>query len=563
MNRNGIITALFIFAGIVLFGQTGTPKKPKLVVGIVVDQMRFDQLNKYESKFSEGGFKRLQREGFNFKNTTYNYIPTFTAPGHASIYTGSMPSYHGIIGNSWYDRKQKRVRGNVEDTTVTVVGSQVVNRYGASPKNLMTTTISDELRLGSNFRSKVISVSLKDRGAILPGGHTANGVYWVDVDTSPGYFVSSTYYMDDLPQWVKTFNQQEKANAFLNTTWNTLHPVADYIESDSDDNVYEPALGGKPTPSFPYDFKSMREKYKERGTEYQLLLVSPAGNTLLTEFATQAIANENLGMGADTDMISISYSVTDVVGHTFGPQSVELQDIYLRLDKEIERLLNYLDQKLGLGQYVLFLTSDHGVVPVAAYLQEHKLPSGVARVKRYTFAIESYLNTKYGNKPWIEYYDEDQIYLNRSVIAESKLDLNDIQQELADFLVGLDGIHSALTAHNLQNFDYTKGLNNMLQNGFNPQRSGDVLLSYDPGVVQNANPDLPISRVKGTTHGTGYGYDRHVPMLWFGAGIPHGVSVRNVATTDIAPSLAMFLDLQLPSGSMGQPLEEIFPPSRK
>jgi predicted AlkP superfamily pyrophosphatase or phosphodiesterase len=563
MIRNSIFTALFVLTGYFVWGQTVSTKKPKLVVGIVIDQMRFDQLKKYENKFSEGGFKRLQREGFSFKNTTFDYIPTFTAPGHASIYTGTVPAYHGIVGNSWYDRKQKRVRGNVEDTTVTIVGSQVANPYGASPKNLMTTTISDELRQGSNFRSKVISVSLKDRGAILPGGHTANGAYWVDVDTSPGYFVSSTYYMDDLPQWVKTFNKQEKANAFLNTTWNTLFPVADYVESDPDDNVYEPALGGKPSPTFPYDFKTMREKYKERGTEYQLLLVSPAGNTLITEFATQAIANENLGMGTATDMINISYSVTDVVGHTFGPQSVEIQDIYLRLDKEIERLLNYLDQKVGLGQYILFLTSDHGVVPVAAYLKAHKLPAGVVRVKRYTLAIESYLNTKYGNKPWIEHYDEDQIYLNRSVISESKLELNGVQQELADFLVGLEGIQSALTAHHLQNFDYSKGLNNKLQNGFDPQRSGDILLTYDPGSVQNANPDLPISRVKGTTHGTGYGYDSHVPMLWFGAGIPQGVSVRPVAPTDIAPSLAMFLDLQLPSGSVGQPLEEIFPPSRK
>ncbi len=240
-----------------------------------------------------------------------------------------------------------------------------------------------------------------------------------------------------------------------------------------------------------------------------------------------------------------------------------MQDIYLRLDKEVENLLNFLDQQVGQGEYVLFLTSDHGVMPVASYLENNKLPSGVARVKRYTYALENYLNTKYGTQPWIEYYAEDQIYLNRALISDRKLDLNTIQQEIADFLMGLEGIRSALTAHNLQNFDYVKGLNDYLQNGFVPRRSGDILLTYDPGVVQNANSDLPISRVKGTTHGTGYGYDRQVPMLWFGAGIPKGSSVRNVSTTDIAPSLAMFLDLQLPSGSVGQPLEEIFPPSRK
>jgi arylsulfatase A-like enzyme len=563
MIRNSIFTAIFVLAGCIVLGQTASTKKPKLVVGIVVDQMRFDQLNKYENKFTDGGFKRLQREGYNFKNTTYNYIPTFTAPGHASIFTGTMPAYHGIIGNSWYDRTLKRVRGNVEDTTVVVVGSQMANTRGASPRNLLTTTISDELRMGSNFRSKVVSVSLKDRGAILPGGHTANAAYWLDVDTSPGYFVSSGYYMQELPKWVTAFNKQDKANQYLNKTWSTLFPIAEYVESDADNNTYEPSLGGKPTPTFPYDFKAMREKYRERGTEYQLLLVSPDGNTILNEFAQQAITNEKLGSDEVTDMITISFSVTDVIGHTFGPQAVEMQDIYFRLDKEIENLLNFLDQQVGQGQYVLFLTSDHGVMPVASYLENYKLPSGIARVKRYTYALENYLNTKYGTQPWIEYYAEDQIYLNRTLISDRKLDLNTLQQEIADFLMGLEGIHSALTAHNLQNFDYGKGLNDLLQNGFLSRRSGDILLTYDPGVVQNANSDLPISRVKGTTHGTGYGYDRHVPMLWFGAGIPKGSSVRNVSTTDIAPSLAMFLDLQLPSGSIGQPLEEIFPPSRK
>ncbi|MGB5371661.1 MAG: alkaline phosphatase family protein, partial [Flavobacteriaceae bacterium] len=383
------------------------------------------------------------------------------------------------------------------------------------------------------------------------------------VDTSPGYFVSSGYYMQELPNWVTAFNQQDKANQYLNKTWSTLFPIADYVESEADNNAYEPSLGGKPTPTFPYDFKAMREKYTESGTEYQLLLVSPDGNTILNEFAQQAITNEKLGADEVTDMINISFSVTDVVGHTFGPQAVEMQDIYLRLDKEVENLLNFLDQQVGQGQYVLFLTSDHGVMPVASYLENNKLPSGIARVKRYTYALANYLNNKYGTQPWIEYYAEDQIYLNRTVISDRKLDLNTVQQEIADFLMGLEGIHSALTAHNLQNFDYGKGLNDLLQNGFLPRRSGDILLTYDPGLVQNANSDLPISRVKGTTHGTGYGYDRHVPMLWFGAGIPKGSSVRNVSTTDIAPSLAMFLDLQLPSGSIGQPLEEIFPPSRK
>ncbi len=550
--------AFLPYSGQLLMGQAGNTPKPKLVVGIIVDQMRFDQLYKYEDKFSEGGFKRLLREGFNFKNTTFNYVPTYTAPGHASIYTGTTPSYHGIIGNLWYDRKNGQLRGNVADTTETIVGSKTANSLGASPRNLLTTTISDELRLASNSRSRVLSVSLKDRGAILPGGHTASAAYWFDWESSPGYFVTSTYYMDEVPAWVSSFNKQEKSGAFLDTTWNTLYPIAEYTESSPDDNTYEPSLGGKPKPTFPYNFKEMRVKYREITSEYQLLLVSPVGNTLLTEFAIEAIKNENLGKDAEVDLLNISYSVTDVVGHTFGPQSVELADVYLRLDRDLETLLNFLDTSVGKEAYLLFLTSDHGVLPVASFLDQMHLPAGVARIKRYRESLNSYLNSLYGNQPWISYFEEDQIYLNWDLIRERKLNLATVQQQVAEFMSGQDGVHSVLTAHELQTESYSNGLRALLQNGYLAGRSGDVFLTFHPGIVLNANSEIDIAQVKGTTHGTGYSYDRHVPLLWMGTGIPKGESVRPVSPIDISPSLAMFLDLQLPSGSVGEPLKEIF-----
>ncbi len=543
--------------GYLLFSQTGAAEKPKLIVGIIVDQMRYDQLYKYQGKFGNGGFKRLLREGFSYENTNYQYIPTLTAPGHASIYTGSFPSYHGIIGNNWYDRKVQNMRENVADSSVTLVGLPEVGISGASPGNLLTTTITDELRAASNFRSKVISMSLKDRGAILPGGHTANAAYWFDWESSPGYFVSSTYYMEQLPTWVQSFNKLEKSDAYLNTTWNTLLPVSEYIESAPDDNLYEPSIGGKSKPVFPYEFKTLREKYKSRNAEYQLMLISPDGNTILTDFAMEAVKNEKLGEDDITDVLAMSFSVTDAVGHTFGPQSVELQDVYLRLDKNIETLLNFLDQRVGKGAYLVFLTADHGVLPVVSYSQHQKIPSGVARITTYTDQLSNYLNGQFGNQPWISHFQEDQIYLNHKLISEKKLHLKEFQEKVAGFMMAQDGVHGALTAYQLQTQDFSRGSSSMLQNGFLPARSGDILLTYHPGVVINANSEIETTAVKGTTHGSGYSYDTHVPLLFFGWAIPHGTSARPVAPTDISPSLAMLLKINFPSGNVGIPLTEI------
>ncbi len=551
-------TIISLLPGSDLLGQNAIDMKPKLVVGIVVDQMRSDQLYRYTKKYATGGFMRLVRQGYNFKNANYNYVPTVTAAGHASIYTGTTPSVHGIIGNSWYDRYTTQLLGNVNDGTETIVGSTEKNALGASPKNLMTTTISDELRLATNFNAKVISISLKDRGAILPGGHTANAAYWHDWVTSPGNFVSSTYYMDELPKWVSAFNKLGKSSDYLNTTWNTLYPIETYTESEADNNNYEPSLGGKPSPTFPYDLKNMREKYKEVGSEYQLIWVTPAGNSLLTDFALEAIKNEALGQDAITDFLNISYTVPDIMGHTFGPQSVEIEDVYLRLDQDIERLLNSLDTMVGKNNYVLFLTADHAAMPVASFLKDHKLPAGVARIKQYHDAVINFLNSKYGQNAWIENFDGEQLYLNRSLIANLKLDLNVIEQEVADFLIDIPGIQNVLTAHHLKSMNYDSGIKHLVQNGYYAKRSGDVLLSFDSGFSQNPNSMIPVSQVKGTTHGSGFAYDTHVPMVWFGTGIPQGESVRKVAPIDIAPSLAMILNIGLPSGTTGEPLVEIF-----
>ncbi|MGB5271938.1 MAG: alkaline phosphatase PafA [Eudoraea sp.] len=555
MIRIIAITALFLLNGFIARSQAD---KPKLVVGIVVDQMRFDHLYKYQERFSNGGFKRIMRDGFNYKNTQYNYIPTVTAAGHASIYTGTTPSMHGIIGNTWYQRSSKQVITNIGDNNELIVGTSDVNSYGASPRNLLTSTITDQLRLGTNFRAKVISVSLKDRGAILPGGHSANAAYWHDWKSSPGYFVSSSYYMDELPKWVTSFNKLEKSNSYLSDSWSTLYPIESYTASAPDDNNYERALGGKTSATFPYDYKSMRERYREIGAEFQLIWVTPAGNSLLTDFAIEAIKNEGLGTDDITDFINISYSVPDVIGHTFGPQSIEFEDVILRLDRDIENLLKSLDATVGTGNYLLFLTSDHGSVPVASYLADHKLPAGLAHIKQYETALLTHLNSKYGTNQWVENFDGEAVYLNRDVIKQKKLSLRAVQQEAADFLITLDEVTGALTASDLQSQSYSYGMKQMLQNGYHSKRSGDVLLIFKPGFIQNLDPRITMQKIKGTTHGSGYAYDTHVPMLWFGNSIPKGKSVRKVSVIDIAPSIAQILNIPYPSGTTGEPLIELF-----
>ncbi len=552
-----LLTLVMVLSFFTSFGQEDAKPKPKLVVGIVVDQMKFEFLYKYEQKFTDGGFKRLMKEGFNFKNAHINYIPTVTAAGHASIFSGTTPSTHGIIGNSWYQRNLKYVIENIGDDSEIIIGSEIENKRGASPRNMLTTTISDELRLASNFKSKVVGISLKDRGAILSAGHSANAAYWHDWVTSPGHFVSSSYYMDHLPDWVVAFNEKGKSNEYLNTSWTTLFPVETYTESAADNNTHEPKLGGKRTPTFPYDFALMREKFKKIDAEYQLIWVSPAGNSLLTDFALEVIKNEELGEDETTDMLTISYSSTDVVGHTFGIQSVELEDLYLRLDLEIQRLLNYLDNNIGRNQYVLFLTSDHGASHAPSYLKRYKLPTGVARIGQYKDTLNHFLTSKYGKSSWIEHFETEHLYLNRESILKKKLDLNTVHKDVVSFLSTLDGITSASSGTELQTQNYSNGLKELVQNGYHPQRSGDVILTFNPGTVLHANSAINVAATKGAVHSTGFSYDTHVPLLFFGSNITSGASYRKVAPIDIPASLAYLLQLPLPSGSSGEPLVEI------
>jgi predicted AlkP superfamily pyrophosphatase or phosphodiesterase len=366
MNRIVLASFLFCF-NFLAFAQQ---QKPKLVVGIVIDQMRYDYLDRYWNKFGNDGFKKIINNGFNCKNTHYNYMPTYTGPGHASIYTGTTPENHGIIANDWYDKRQKKYVYCAEDTTVKTIGS--TSKDGLmSPKNMITTTITDQLKLNTNFKGKVIGISLKDRGAILPAGHKADAAYWFE-GKNTGKWISSSYYFNELPKWVQEVNKKNSANTYLNSPWNTLLPIAEYTASIADNNPYEGLFEGEKTPTFPHNLPALRDSNEN----YSLIKNTPFGNNITTEMALAAIIGEKLGEDEITDFLALSYSSPDYIGHQFGPMSVEVQDNYLRLDQDIAQLLTYLESKFGKDEVLIFITADHGAVDVPQFLIDNHIPAG-------------------------------------------------------------------------------------------------------------------------------------------------------------------------------------------
>lgn len=510
----------------------------------MVDQMRYDFLYRYWDKYSEGGIKKLVRQGFNFKNAQYSYVPTYTGPGHASVYTGSVPAINGIIGNNWYDRNTGNSVYCVEDNSVQTVGS--TSKAGLmSPANLLTTTVTDELKLATNKGAKTIGIALKDRGAILPAGHLANGAYWFD--GSNGSWITSTFYMNELPKWVQEFNNQKYPDQYLSQAWNTLLPIEQYTESTADDVPWEEALSGEERPVFPHNIPAIRKK------DFELLKSIPAGNTITKDFALAALRGENMGKGPHTDFLAVSFSTTDYVGHAFGPNSVEVQDVYLRLDRDLEDMINQLEKEVGKENLLIFLTADHGAAHVPAYLQSEKVPAGVAKSSVLRDSVEQYLDKTYGNGDWVERYTNQQVYLNRKQIDTKKLSRAEVQEKVANYVLRFEGVARAVAAEHLQRSDWSNGIMAKVESGYNAQRSGDVIVLLQPGWFEGYGNREP----KGTTHGSYSNYDTHVPLLWYGWNVKPGESAAAVEVTDIAPTIASWLYIQETNGSVGRPLQEL------
>ncbi len=515
---------------------------PKLVIGIVIDQMRYDYIYKYWSKYGNGGFKRLVNEGYSCKNTNFNYVPTYTGPGHASIYTGTTPSIHGIVGNDWYDREVASRVYCVKDKSQKTIGTlnEKDSSGSMSPHRMLTTTITDELRLSNNKKSKVIGISLKDRGAVLPAGHMANAAYWMN---SEGMWISSSYYMKNLPVWVNDFNAKSLTQKYLSQVWNTMLPINQYYESLSDTNAFESPYEGELLPIFPHN---LPEIVKKEGNE--LIKATPFGNSILKDFAIETMKAEQMGKGNFCDFLTLSFSSTDYLGHQFGPTSVEVEDCYLRLDKDIAELLKFLDTYLGKNNVLVFLTADHAAPENPVYLKS--LGIGAGTIDGTTFkSFNETLKNVYGDSI-IEKYINQQFYLNNKVINRRKLNKVEIENYIASQVIGTKGVAASITRTSLCNSEFNEAPRMLIQKGFNQKRSGDIMLNYEPGWMDYVT--------LGTTHGSAYSYDTHVPLLWYGYSIKPGSSVDPVNITDIAPTLALLLNIQFPNGCTGKPIQVLF-----
>jgi len=515
--------------------------RPKLVVGLVVDQMRWDYLYRYFDRYQSGGFKRLMNEGFTCENTNIDYIPTVTAAGHTCIYTGSVPAIHGITGNDFIIQSTGKSVYCTEDTTVQTVGS--ASKAGEmSPRNLLASTVTDELRLATNFRSKVIGIALKDRGGILPAGHTANAAYWFDDVT--GNWITSTYYMKQLPLWVKNFNDQKLAQKYLKQDWNTLYPINTYLQSEPDNNKHEGAFSGSATPTFPVKTSVLGEKGPG------LIRSTPYGNSLTLDLAKAAVENEALGKNLVTDFLAVSLSSTDYIGHQFGPNSVEIEDTYLRLDRDLASFFTYLDGKVGKGNYTVFLTADHGAAHNPNFLLDHEIPAGLWPGSAILKDLNQLLENKYKAKKLVLGFGNYQVNFNNPMIKTNQLDVNEIKKDCIIFLQQQTGVQNVVDMDKIETATLPAELRSRIINGYNREHCGPIQIILKPGWYSGYGQT-------GTTHGTWNPYDAHIPLVFMGWGIPHGKINRETHMTDIAATLAALLHIQAPNGCIGQPISEV------
>jgi predicted AlkP superfamily pyrophosphatase or phosphodiesterase len=536
-----LIILLFVIIPFISFAQK---QKPKLVVGIVVDQMRYDFLTRFWDRYGNDGFKKLVTEGYNCKNTNFNYMPTYTGPGHASIYTGTTPENHGIISNHWYNKVTKNSIYCTEDSSVRPLGGSHVHGQ-MSPTNMLGSTITDELKLATNKRGKVIGISIKDRGAILPAGHMADAAYWFEGEET-GSWISSTFYMEELPSWLKKINENKPADKHLNKPWNTLYPIETYKESLKDDNAYEELFIGETAPVFPHNLPALRGS----NSNYSLIKSTPFGNTIVKDLALETIKNEELGEDKYTDFLTVSFSSPDYIGHRYGPMSVEIEDTYLRLDKDIAQIIDYLEKKFTKENILIFLTADHGAVNVPQYLIDNSVPAGYFDLASLRDVLRKHLINEYNTDSLIANISNYQVFLNKKKIAESNLKLEAVENSISPFLLTQKGIAQVVTGTSLRTTEFKDRFLGNTQRGYNQVRSGDVLFVLESGWI-------PSTSRTGTTHGSPYHYDTHVPLLWYGAGINKGETNAEIIIPDIAATIAALLEIQPPSACTGKPILEL------
>ncbi|MGA2406681.1 MAG: alkaline phosphatase family protein [Bacteroidales bacterium] len=542
-----IILLISVFIKMSGQGAYLPPDKPRLVIGIVVEELKYDQLEKFRDRLGENGIKRLINEGTYFKNASYEYMLTQSAPGHATIATGAEPSFHGITSDDWYVPLKNELINCTKDINVNSVGGSFETGLH-SPVNLLVSTFSDELEMSTNKKAKVFGVGLRESSAIFSAGHAANAAYWFDNIT--GTWMSSTYYIDSLPMWVNDFNAMKFSDSYLNSTWSLLRPAKDYADCLPDSNSYE--AGFNNINYFPYDLKKIRSKsIFGSKNDYSLLRETPFGNSLTTNFAIRLIQNERLGKDDVTDYLSICYSATDYIGHRFGPSSVEMGDAIFRLDDEIKNLLTFLNDSIGKKNVLIYFTAAHGISEIPTVLEKNRIPSGYFMQNQALQLLRSYLNAVYGEGDWVKGYSERQVFLNRTLIEDARLSLDDVQKKVARFLVQFTGVEAAYPYSAFEANDFGNGNLKRIINNFSPQRSGDVIVTLNPGWVEKENDYV-------TNHNSPYEYDSHVPLIWYGWTVNRATVTRKVNMTDIAATLSTLCKVPYPNACTGEPMFELF-----
>jgi predicted AlkP superfamily pyrophosphatase or phosphodiesterase len=504
--------------------------------------MRWDYLYRYYNRYSEGGFKRLLNQGFSCENAYINYLPSVTAVGHTCIYTGSVPSISGITGNDWTNQLTGAQVYCTEDSTVSPVGISFSDDGKMSPRNLLVSTITDELRMATNFQSRVVGVSLKDRAAILPAGHAGNAAFWLD--DSSGNFISSTYYMNKLPEEVEKFNKEKNINKYLNAEWNTLYPLETYKESDPDDESYEGKLPGESKPVFPHN---IRGAYAKNPGSFRS---TPFGNSITLDFAKTLLDAYKLGQGPSTDFLAINCASTDYVGHLFGPNSIEIEDVYLRLDMDLAIFFSTLDAKIGKGHYLVFLTADHGAANAVGYSEKNRIPADFFSSNKILDSLNELLYRKYNISKAIRSGRNFQLNFDLAKIETAHVDFIELKKMVTDYLKKQPGVNYAVDLERVESASIPDPLKKMIINGYNFKRSGQVEVMFEPGWLET------YART-GTTHGSWNPYDTHIPLIFMGWDIRPGASAARVEMTDISPTLATLLHIQAPSGNIGKPILDL------
>ncbi len=520
-------------------------EKPKLVIGIVIDQMRYDYLMKYWNKYGNNGFKRLVNEGSFCKNANFNYFNTQSNCGFATISTGANPSVHGIVSDKWYISLSDKIVNCVDDDTVQCLDGDPNSDCGKySASKLLGSTLGDELKLATYKMSKVYAISLDASSAILSAGHIADGAYWFDTNT--GGFVTSSAYIKELPSWVKEFNDKKLAATYTTEKWTKLLPDSLYNDCLPDNNRYEEGLKDQKT--FPYDLGVMSLKIDGK-RDYNLLKYTPFGNNITKDFAIYTIVNQKLGKGNYTDYLCVDFASTEYISQAFGLSSIEMEDAYLRLDKEIEHLLDFLDSYIGKGNMLVYLTSNHGAVYSPKYMNDLGIPAGYFNQGQMVALLKSYLNVTYGKGDWVKYYSKQQLFLNHTLIQDSKLSLENFQNDVAQFILQFSGVTNVVTSSMLQNTNYSSGIFQKMQNSYNQKRSGDILINLEPGWTEYNDSS--------TGHNSGYSYDTHVPLIFYGWRIARQTIYEPIDMTDIAPTISMFLDIANPNACQGKPIIQL------